>query len=144
MKENNFKLLRQEDIPAMEEIFLDSGGRFVPERITRFLNTPGNLAFGVFSGERLIGLLYGYTLCRMDDRSPQFFAYSLDVHSFFRGRGIGSALFRYAAEYCRENGYSELFVPTEKDNLAACRVYEKAGGKSETGNDIIYVVDFEK
>ena len=36
------------------------------------------------------------------------------------------------------------FVPTEKDNLAACRVYEKAGGKSETGNDIIYVVDFEK
>jgi len=80
----------------------------------------------------------------MDDRAPQFFAYSLDVHTAYRGRGIGSELFLYVTEYCREKGYGEVFVPTEKDNLSACRIYEKAGGRSETGNDIIYVVEFDK
>lgn len=143
MGERICRVLTPADIPAMEDILLDSGGRFVPDRIAHFLNSAGNLMFGAFENDRLVGLLYGYTLCRMDDRAPQFFAYSLDVHTAFRGREIGSELFLYVTEYCRQKGYGEVFVPTEKDNIPACRIYEKAGGRSETGNDIIYVIGFE-
>lgn len=38
----------------------------------------------------------------------------------------------------------ELFVITDKENPRACRVYEKAGGKSEYDNEVVYVIDYEK
>ena len=74
MGERTCRVLTPADIPAMEDILLDSGGRFVPDRIAHFLNSVGNLMFGAFENGRLVGLLYGYTLCRLDDRAPQFFA----------------------------------------------------------------------
>ena len=142
MNQAIYRLLTPEDIPAMKEILTETGSSYLPGQIGKFMADAGNLAFGAFLEERMAGLLYGYSLCRMDDRGPQFFVYSVDVLPEFQGRGIGKAFLRYVVEYCRENGFSEVFVPTEKGNVPACRVYEKAGGKSDYDDEVIYVIEF--
>ncbi|MBR6789397.1 MAG: GNAT family N-acetyltransferase [Oscillospiraceae bacterium] len=142
MAELHCRPLDPADIPDMKEILLSDGGEYLPDRIAAFLNGTGNLAFGAFLDGRLIGLLYGYTLCRLDSRGPQFFVYSLDVLADFRNRGAGSALFQYAADHCRAAGYSEIFAATDKGNVPACRVYEKAGGRSHYADEIIYVAEW--
>ena len=144
MNEASYRLLTADDIPAMKEIFVGTDSKYLPGQIGKFMADPKNLAFGAFLDERMVGLLYGYSLCRMDDRGPQFFVYSVDVLPAFQGRGIGTAFFRYAVEYCRENGFCEVFVPTEKGNVPACRVYEKAGGKSDYDDEVIYVIEFDR
>ena len=40
----------------------------------------------------------------------------------------------------KENGFSECFVITDKGNKRACRVYEKAGGKNDFEDEIVYVI----
>lgn len=144
MKDVTFRLLTFADIPAMEEILTVSSGRFEPKAFADFLAVGGDLAFGAVVRDRIIGLIYGYTLCRPDGRKPQFFAYSVDVHPDFQSKGIGSAFFQYAVDWCRENGYSEVFVSTDRGNPRACRVYEKAGGKSEHTDEVIYVIEFKE
>lgn len=46
-----------------------------------------------------------------------------------RGRGIGKALFRRAAEWARANGYGQLGMETQNVNVAACRFYARQGCK---------------
>lgn len=50
----------------------------------------------------------------------------------------------WLSDYAKNLGCSELFVITDKGNPRACRVYEKAGGKSEYSDEIVYVIDYEK
>ena len=74
---------------------------------------------------------------------PQFFIYSVDVLGEFQNLGIGSSLFQYVVDYTKENDFFECFVITNKANLPACKTYEKAGGKSDYEDEIVYVVKHE-
>ena len=49
-------------------------------------------------------------------------------------------LFQYIVNYSAINGYSECFVITDKGNKRACRIYEKAGGKSDYEDEIVYII----
>ena len=73
-----------------------------------------------------------------------FFLYSLDILPAWQGRGVDSRFMVWLADYYRKLRCSELFVITDKENPRACRVYEKAGGKSEYDNEVVYVIDYEK
>jgi len=89
-------------------------------------------------------LIYGYALTRLDGKEPQFFIYSVDIHPAYQDRGYGSRFVQYVVDWARDNGFSESFVPTDKDNPRACRVYEKAGMKhSENDCDRMYVVEYK-
>ena len=59
-------------------------------------------------------------------------------------RPVGMAYCYLLSDYAKNLGCSELFVITDKGNPRACRVYEKAGGKSEYSDEIVYVIDYEK
>ncbi len=137
-----FRPLTVSDISLLEEILTDDAGCFDPQQIEKFMRMDGNMAFGAILDNKIIGLLYGYALCQLCDDRPQFFVYSVAVHSNFRNRGYGSRFFQYVVDYCREKKYAEVFVPTDKGNVGACKVYEKAGGKSDFDREIIYVIKF--
>ena len=51
----------------------------------------------------------------------------VSTHPLFRGRGIGIAMLKHVEHFCAHQGVKELFVPTQKHNLPACHLYEKAG-----------------
>jgi GNAT superfamily N-acetyltransferase len=51
----------------------------------------------------------------------------LYVESAFRGRGVGTALLRYAEEFAHSTGAERLTLATAKDNATAQAIYQKLG-----------------
>jgi RimJ/RimL family protein N-acetyltransferase len=52
---------------------------------------------------------------------------ALFVHQDYRGQGLGTRLAEAAVALARKFGYTRLWLSVAPDNLAAIRVYEKAG-----------------
>lgn len=46
-----------------------------------------------------------------------------------RGQGIGRALFRRAAAWCRERGCTQMKIETQNVNVPACRFYHSQGAR---------------
>jgi len=111
-------------------------------RLKNFLEYPQNLAFIAKYNDEVCGFIYGYSLMALD-AAPQLFVYSVDVFSDYQNKGVGSKLFQYVVDYSRDNGFSECFVITDKGNKRACRIYEKAGGKNDYDDEIVYVIKHE-
>ena len=127
-----FELLCGADIPSIEE------------NVKKFLSQPQNIAFVAKLDGKTIGLIYGYMLTRMDEKGPQFFIYSVDIHAAYQDRGYGTRFIRHVLDWAEKNGCSESFVLTDKDNPRACRAYEKAGmTHSENDCERMYVADYE-
>jgi len=116
---------------------------FNPEYIKDYLSTDGNYAFGWISDGRIVGLAYGYDLERLDGRH-MFYLHSIGFLPEYQNGGRGAKFFQYIVDYARKHKFSEVFVITDKSNPRACRIYEKAGAKSDRDDDIVYVADFEK
>jgi len=110
-----------------------------PLRLKAFLKHPHNLAFVAKYNDTITGFIYGYSLLSLDS-DPQLFIYSVEVLPGFQNMGIGSKLFQYVVDFSRKNGFSECYVITDKGNKRACRIYEKAGGKNDYENEIVYVI----
>lgn len=51
----------------------------------------------------------------------------LHVHPKFQNRGIGTRLVVAAIRQARKAGFRTMYLETEESNIAARRVYEKAG-----------------
>ena len=49
------------------------------------------------------------------------------VNSSVRGQGVGNVLLQKALDYFWDNQCKRVVVPTQADNIAALRLYEKAG-----------------
>ena len=133
----NCRLLTKEMLKqineAADKFSIDSS------KLRLFLECPENLAFISGNDEEITGFIYGYSLTSLDEK-PQLFVYSVEVLPKFQNMGIGSKLFQYVVDYSRENSYSECFVITDKGNKPACRVYEKAGGRNDFDDEIVYVI----
>ncbi len=137
-----FKVMCESDILSVKDI-VESFMRFDPEQIKAFLQEKQNVALIAKLDGTTVGLIYGYALTRMEGKAPQFFIYSVDIHSAYQNRGYGGRFVKWAVDWARDNGFCESFVPTEKTNARACRVYEKAGmAHAESDCDRIYVLKY--
>lgn len=58
----------------------------------------------------------------------------LAVQEDARNQGIGTKMINYACEVSKRNGYSNIALKVDKDNLGAERLYERLGF-SATGTD---------
>ena len=135
--------LKKSDIQSLQEIVEVAEMSFNIEQIERFLSKKQNLAFLAKLDDKIIGLLYGYELTKMDVNRPQFFIYSVDILPDYQNNGYGSQLVKYSVDYVKKHNYSESFVITEKNNIRACKVYEKAGGKhSDEDCDRVYCMEY--
>jgi dTDP-4-amino-4,6-dideoxy-D-galactose acyltransferase len=54
----------------------------------------------------------------------------------YRGKGIGGSMLEHVKNYCLEQNIRKLTVATQKQNLPACRMYEKAGFTVESCTNI--------
>ena len=121
-----FEQLQEKDISYIKDLG-DEFADYSYENVAAFLSEKHNIALVAKFENKIIGLIYGYSLARMDGIAPQFFIYSIDIHPDYQDKGHGGQFMKYVIDWAKENGYSECFVLTNKDNPRACRVYEKAG-----------------
>ena len=124
--ELHFEQLQEQDIIHLRDIN-DEYMYITPEEVNSFLNEKQNLAFVAKSADKIIGLLYGYSLADFDGGTAQFYIYSVDIHREYQDRGYGSQFVQYAVEWAKNNGFRKCFVCADEDNPRACRVYEKIG-----------------
>ena len=138
----SFELLQEKDIPQLQEV-VEGWTDYNPQQIKAFLSEQQNIAHVAKLDDTLIGLIYGYSLTRMDGKAPQFFIYSVDIHPAYQDKGYGSQFVWFVVDWARENGFCESWVLTDKDNPRACRVYEKAGMKHSMNDcERMYVAEY--
>ena len=53
--------------------------------------------------------------------------WDIRVHPDERGRGVGTKLFQYAADWARRKGCGQLGLETQNVNVPACRFYVRQG-----------------
>jgi dTDP-4-amino-4,6-dideoxy-D-galactose acyltransferase len=49
------------------------------------------------------------------------------LDSNYRGKGVGRMLFEYAEKWSFDNGYKDIEIVTQGDNIPACKLYESLG-----------------
>ncbi len=52
-----------------------------------------------------------------------------DIRACPEYRGVGIMLFRYAAEWARQHGCTQLKIETQNVNVPACRFYQRMGAR---------------
>jgi len=122
----HFEQLQEQDIIQLRDISDEFTG-IDPEKVKQFLAEKQNTALVAKLGDKVIGLIYGYSLTDSDDATAQFFIYSVDIHTKYQDRGYGSEFIKFTIEWARKSGFRESFVLTDADNKRACRIYGKAG-----------------
>ena len=65
----------------------------------------------------------------LENRRDLAVLWDIRVHPSRRRNGIGTLLFKYAADWARRRGYKQLKIETQNVNVPACRFYAKQGCK---------------
>jgi aminoglycoside 3-N-acetyltransferase I len=78
------------------------------------LDNPGFLVFVAKFRDKVIGGLTVYILDQYYSGKPLAYIYDLAVSVAHQRQGIGKKLILYLTEYCRKNGFEEVFVQADK------------------------------
>jgi GNAT superfamily N-acetyltransferase len=101
-----------------------------PLRWLRWIS-PRSSLFVAYEGERRLGGACVFSHVE----EMEFLRHRLDTAALWdirvapdaRGRGVGTALFRAAVDWCKRSGYQRLKIETQNINVAACRFYAEQG-----------------
>ena len=137
------KILEDKDIFHMKDVLEDDNMVFDAKNLENFLKTPNAYGFIAHEDDKIVGFAYCYAL-RRPDGLVMFYLHSIGVLPNCQNKGIGSMLMSFIIAFAKENGFSELFVITDKGNPRACHLYEKFGGKNDFEDEIVYVYNFLK
>ncbi len=110
---------------------LDGARRFISERLTNG-DSVIFLALDEETGDAL-GFTQLYPLFSSVSMGCIWQLNDLFVDAAARGRGVGAALLKRAAEFGASTGAVRLELQTEVDNTPAQRLYEKSGWTREDG-----------
>ena len=127
-----FKLIEEKtDTPYLKDFDSAGDGDTRPERWAKRFDVSNWTFFLAYVWERAVG---GATLAldtpgvnMLEGRKDLAVLWDLRVHPDARGRGIGTALFKHATDWARENGCRQLKVETSNVDVPACKFYAKQG-----------------
>ena len=136
--ELNFEQLQEQDIVQLRGIS-DEFSDIDIKNVKPFLAEKQNIALVAKLDDKIIGLLFGYSLTDFDGGTTQFYIYSVDIHTEYQGRGYGSQFVRFAVEWAKDNGFRMCSIYADEDNKRASRVYEKAGMSVGKANEFSVV-----
>ena len=95
-------------------------------------NIPNGIVdiFAIFDNNKLIGELH----VKYDNEDKDFaekgkraYLFAFRIHRDYQGKGLGSYLLETVIDELNANGYHELTVGVEDDNIRARYMYEKQG-----------------
>ncbi len=120
----------------------DENTKYNIENLKKFIEVENNYGFIVKDNDKIIAFATAYLLIHADGKKVLYFD-TIDVLVDYQNKGYGTNLMTFVRDYAKAIGCNEMFLLTNKSNISACRCYEKAGGKCESTDDVVYVYDFE-
>lgn len=142
MEEREFRKLHLSDLELVLQMNKDFRDGFIfKETARKFLSNPMNWIFACIQDKRIIGFAYGYELNRLDNKGNMLYIHEVGVLPEYQGQGIGFQILTDIKNICKFTGICRFFLFTQKHNIAACNLYEKAGGKKTSeafDDDVAY------
>ena len=138
-----YKLLERQDLNMMIDFVDDENTKYDLKDLGAFVDGDSNYGFIAVDGKQIAGFAYGFVLNHPDGKK-EFYFDAIDVMPAYQNKGIGTDLMIFARDYARKIGCKEMFLLTNKNNISACKCYEKAGGITPADDDVVYVYDFRE
>ncbi|MBR6113574.1 MAG: ribosomal protein S18-alanine N-acetyltransferase [Oscillospiraceae bacterium] len=113
------------DIPAVAALEAETFALGASEAVLRRMLAGGAVLLTAREGGELLG--YGYFTSVLDEGSVG----NIAVRPAYRRRGVGRALTEAMAAAARERGLAFLTLEVRESNLAARRLYERCGFRTE-------------
>jgi ribosomal protein S18 acetylase RimI-like enzyme len=142
------RLMESRDRGALHEMYLD----FLPKRAAQGL--PPETAYAqtrwldhvLRSGRHLLvevnGVLRGH-LMLIPLQNITATELAIYLHQSIRGRGIGTAMNKFAVNLARVEGFRRVWLSVEVTNVAAIRSYQKAGFKRTAATMWAHEIEME-
>ena len=118
-------------IKIFEKVF-EWGNFSFPSKthLEKLLSNESFLVFVAKSNEKVTGGLTAHVLDRYDTVKPSAYIYDIAVLTTQQRKGIGKLLIATLNDYCKKNGFSEVFVQAETDDQQAVNFYRTTPGTS--------------
>jgi len=146
IREREFRKLGISDLALVLQMEKDFRSGFICEENARqFLLNPQNWSFACIQEKQIIGFAYGYELNRLDNKGNMLYIHEIGVLPQYQRQGIGFQILMNIKKLCKLTGICRFFLFTQRHNVAACTLYEKAGGEKTTDSyDDVVVYFFNK
>jgi aminoglycoside 3-N-acetyltransferase I len=99
--------------------------------LQKVMDNPYFLAFVAKADQKLVGGLTAHILHRYDSEKPAAYIYDIAILTEFQRKGIGKSLIATLNDYCKKEGFSEVFVQAETDDSQAVNFYRTTSINSE-------------
>jgi aminoglycoside 3-N-acetyltransferase I len=118
-----------EDFRNLIEIFktvFELDGEIPPQQhLHKLLSNPDFLIFVVYIDKQVVGGLSIYVLHRYYSTKPLAYIYDVGIAPAFQGKGLGQALMQEVGNFCKANGFDEMYVEAEEEDTDAVNFYRK-------------------
>ena len=110
--------------------------------LQKVLNNRLFLVFVAKTDNKLIGGLTAHILESYDSEKPSAYIYDLAVLTNHQRKGIGKLLIASLSDFCDKNGFKEVFVQAESEDLQAISFYKTTAISSEMkATHFTYLID---
>ena len=127
---NIVRKLKTTELPILSQLFNYKNVDDMIAENTRNIENDVVDIFALFDNDKLIGELHvKYENEDKDfaEKGKRAYLFAFRVHKDYQGKGFGSYLLETVIDELNANGYHELTVGVEDDNLRARYMYEKYG-----------------
>ncbi len=116
----------KELLRVFENVFEMADSRMPGDpHLESLLQKPDFFCIVASNNDKIIGGLTVYILHGYYDLQPSAYIYDVGVLPAYQRQGVGSRLVGFLIEYCRVNGFSEVFVQAENRDEHAVNFYRK-------------------
>ncbi len=133
-----FKFLEEQDLELMLDFVDDEKTKYNVDVLRNFIDNESDYGFVAKLDNKIIGFAYGYILLRPDGKKD-FYLHAIDIMVEYQGQGYGTEFMNYIKEKVKVIGCRKMFLITNRNNISACKCYEKAGGINNANDEIVYV-----
>lgn len=125
----------------------DLGRYNAPTRYGERFDISNWVYFMAFDGEKPVGACTVVSdtpeVWMLEGRADLSVLWDLRVAEAYRNRGIGGTLFKLSADWSRDNGFRQMKIECQNNNIAACRFYAARGAVLGAFNEYAYYNDPE-
>jgi len=123
------KLLGSADLDLLSNVAADVfDDPIVPSAAQEFLKDPRHRLVVALEKNLVVGFVSAVLYLHPYKASPELWINEIGVSPEYQQRGIGKALLQYLLDHAKQSGCTEIWVLTDRSNLAAMAMYKSVGG----------------
>ena len=110
----------------------------VLSNLIKFIGNRHNYLILAYENGNVVGVIEAYNLQKFDWRNNEMLLYSIEVKKKYRKKGIAKAMLLKLREIAIKEGSHEIWVLTDKNNVAAKNLYKSLGIKTVESEQIMF------